>query len=81
MPGHRPARLLVGLDVSEVHANLVVTRADSQNRDYDGKFRIRELHGSLTVDNAPLDLIDSIHGNVNIASTTELANTGTQHEG
>jgi hypothetical protein len=72
---------LVGLDVSDIHANLVVSRADSQNRDYDGRFRIRELHGSLTVDNAPLDLIDSIHGNVTIASTTELANTGTQHEG
>jgi len=40
----------------------------------------RILHGSLTVDNAPLDLVDWVTGNVTIVSTFELANTGTRYE-
>jgi hypothetical protein len=72
---------LAGLDVADLHASLVLTRAGSQNRDYNGTFRVRNLNGDLTADNVPLDLVDSVHGNVQIISTLELANTGVQHEG
>jgi hypothetical protein len=72
---------LVGLDVTDLHAALILSRAGSQNRDYDGTFRIRGLDGDLTVDNAPLDLIESVRGNVTLVSTMEMANTGTQHAG
>ncbi len=70
----------MGLDVTDLQASLVLARAGSQNRDYNGTFRVRSLEGDLTVDNAPLDLIDSVRGNVTIVSTMELANTGTRHE-
>jgi len=70
---------LVNLDVQGVQAALVVTRDGSRDRDYDGHFQVRDLYGSLVVDNAPLDLVDGIHGNVSIRSTVELANTGTRH--
>jgi hypothetical protein len=72
---------LAGLDVTDLNASLILSRAGSQNRDYEGTFRIRSLVGNLTVENAPLDLIDSVDGNVKIVSTMELANTGTHHEG
>jgi hypothetical protein len=84
VPGCKAVALrgcLAGLDVVDLHASLILSRAGSQNRDYDAAFRIRSLDGDLTVDNAPLDLVDSVHGNVTIVSTMELANTGTHHEG
>jgi hypothetical protein len=66
--------------VHDVHAAILVTREGSRDCDYDGSFCIRELHGPLTVENAPLDLIDAIHGNVIITSTIELVNTSTQYD-
>lgn len=71
---------LVNLDVHGLSASLTVTGDESHDRDYEGKFSIHGLQGSLTVKNAPLDVIDSVTGNVTIVSTIELANTGTQHE-
>src|SRR5262249_4099532 len=72
---------LAGLDVADLQASLILSRAGSHDRDYEGTFRIRSLVGNLTVDNVPLDLIDAVDGNVRIVSTMELANTGTTHEG
>jgi hypothetical protein len=46
---------------------LVVSGAGDYGHEND--FRIRDLHGSLTVNNVPLELIEAIHGNVNIQST------------
>jgi len=71
---------LVNLDVTGLNAELTVSSDGSRDRDYEGEFSVRSLHGSLTVKNVPLDVIDSITGNVTISATTELANTGTQHE-
>src|SRR5262249_55993324 len=71
---------LVNLDVTGLYAGLIVTSDGSRDRDYDGRFSIRDQHGSLAVYNAPVDLIESVTGNVTIVSTTELSNTGTQHE-
>jgi hypothetical protein len=71
---------LENLDVQGIHGALAVTRGGSHDIDYDGSFRIRDLHGSLLAENVPLDLVDSIRGNVNITCTLELVNTGTQYK-
>ncbi|HWE95037.1 MAG TPA: hypothetical protein VG269_13810 [Tepidisphaeraceae bacterium] len=71
---------LVNLDVKGLHSALVITRTGSQNRDYNGQFAIRDVHGPVTIDNAPIDVIEGVHGNVTISGTMELANTGTTHE-
>jgi len=71
---------LARLDVKGVTGPLTITSAGSQNRDYDGLFQVKDLHGDLTIDNAPIDLVEEVYGNVAITSTVELANTGTQHE-
>lgn len=72
---------LVHLDVRDVEAPVIVTRSGSHDRDYDGTFGIHNVKGSLTVNNAPLDVIEGVQGDISIESTMELANTGTQHEG
>ena len=72
---------LVSLDVQGLQAALILTDEDSQDCDYAGRFQVRDLHGSLTVENAPLDLLETIHGDVSIRSTVELANSGTRHDG
>lgn len=71
---------LVHLDVRNVEAPVIVTRSGSRDRDYDGSFGIHHIKGSLTVANAPLDVIEGVEGDVSIESTIELANTGTHHE-
>lgn len=68
------------LDVRGVRANLVATSEDSQNRDYNGTFEIRDLHGSLTVHQVPIQVLESIAGDVSLTATEEFANTGTLHE-
>jgi hypothetical protein len=55
------------LDVRGVRGDLVVSGAGDYGHDND--FRIRDLHGSLAVYNVPLELIETIHGNVSIQST------------
>jgi len=55
------------LDVRGVHGDLVVSGGGDPG--HDNNFRVSDLHGSLTVYNAPLELIETIHGNVNIQST------------
>ena len=50
-----------------MHGELVVEGQGDAG--HGNNFRIRDLHGSLTVRNVPLEMIESIHGNVNILST------------
>jgi hypothetical protein len=50
------------LDVRGVHGDLVVCGGG-------GAGRIRDLYGSLAVYNVPLELIETIHGDVNLQST------------
>lgn len=70
----------VALDVKGVRANLLVTGDDSRDRDYAGTFQIRDVHGSLTVDQVPIQVVENIEGNVSITATEEFSNTGTHHE-
>lgn len=69
----------VGLDVRDVDSTLILTSAGSRDRDYQGQFLIRGVEGSVSIDNAPIDLIENVRGNVKIVSTTEMINTGTTH--
>jgi len=62
------------LDVRGMHGDLVVSGAGDHSHDND--FRVSDLHGSLTARNAPLELIEAIHGNVDIQSTITAAPTG-----
>jgi hypothetical protein len=68
------------LDVRGVRTSLVLTSGGSHDCDYDGKFQVRDVRGSLTVENAPLDLVEAVHGNVLIRSTTEMVNGSTHFE-
>ena len=70
-----------GLDVNGLQAALLVTSQGSVDRDYDGKFAIRDVQGPVTIDNAPLDVIEAIHGNVTITGATEMVNTGENYSG
>jgi hypothetical protein len=71
----------VGLDVKGVHAELVVTSQGSRDRDYDGTFAVRDVHGPVTIDNAPLDVLERVYGNVTITGAIEMVNTGEDFNG
>jgi hypothetical protein len=71
---------LVGLDVDGLKTPLTITDSGSLDRDYDGAFRIKNLEGTLTLFNVPLDRVEQAHGNVKIMATVEYANTGTHYE-
>jgi hypothetical protein len=72
---------LVGLDVQNVHADMVLTSQGSDNRDFYGEFAIRDLHGSLFVRDSPLHVVEGVDGNVQITSTRDFANSGTSYDG
>ncbi|MGD0518868.1 MAG: hypothetical protein ABSA26_15135, partial [Thermoguttaceae bacterium] len=56
------------LDAQGVLGELIV-RGQGDYGYEDNIFRIRDLHGPLTIENVPIRLVDSIHGNVNITCT------------
>jgi uncharacterized coiled-coil protein SlyX len=70
-----------GMDISGVNTDLTMTELGSQHRDYSGKFLIRDHVGQLTLGNVPVDVIEHVEGDVKIASTTEMGNTGSHHSG
>lgn len=72
---------LVGLDVENLAAPLVVTSSGSRDRDYDGEFGIAGLNGSLDLYNVPLDRLENVRGNVTITSTVDRGNSGNSHSG
>lgn len=69
----------MGMDISGVNAHLMMTSAGSQNRDYNGRFWVRDHIGLITLSNVPMDVIERVTGDVKIESTTEMANTGSGH--
>ncbi|MGA2255050.1 MAG: hypothetical protein ABSG53_10340 [Thermoguttaceae bacterium] len=63
------------LDVQGVHGELLVNgHGDNGNN---SSFRVRDLYGLLNSSNVPLELVESIHGNVNILSTITSGPTDT----
>ena len=71
---------LGSLDVRGVAAPVLLTRDGSRDRDYEGTFAVRDLAGPLTVRDVPLDVVENVRGDVTVASTTELVNSGTTHD-
>ena len=69
----------IGMEISGVNAHLIMTSAGSQDRDYNGRFSIRDHTGPLTLLNVPMDVIEGVIGDVNITATVEMANTGSRH--
>lgn len=69
----------MGMDISGVNAHLMMTSAGSQNRDYNGRFRIQDHVGPITLSNVPMDAIERVTGDIRIDSTTEMVNSGSHH--
>lgn len=72
---------LVGLDVDGLVAPLILTDSGAHDRDYDGQWAVRNVTGSVSIFNIPVDVIENVTGDVNIISTVEYANSGTHHSG
>jgi len=71
----------VALDAQNITANLVVTGDDAHDRDYHGEFKVRDVHGSVLVQETPLQVIERIDGNVMITALQDFANSGITHDG
>ena len=71
----------LGADISGINGHLIMTSSGSQNRDYNGKFAIRNHTGQLTILNVPMDVVDKVDGSITIQCTTEMVNTGNRHSG
>jgi hypothetical protein len=71
----------VGLDIMGLKSDVILSNAGATNRDYHGTFVIRDLQGKFSATNVPLDVVSGVSGDVNIVSTTEMVNNGTQHSG
>jgi hypothetical protein len=69
------------LDIENIKSSLVITADDSHNRDYHSESRIRGVSGSLAARNVPLHTIEDVSGDVSLACTVDLANSGTSHDG
>jgi hypothetical protein len=69
----------MGMDISGVNGHLLMTSAGSRDRDYNGRFSIRDHVGPITLSNVPLDAIERVTGDVRIEATTEMTNTGSHH--
>ena len=70
---------LRGLDVAGLNSHLLI-RGDG-DRDYDGRFRIRDVQGNVAADNMPLQEIERVEGDVSVAVTAYRGNSGTRHAG
>ena len=69
------------VDIKSLQANLILTTHGSQDRSYGADFAIRDIDGDVTIDQAPIRVIQAIRGNLNIQQTEEYTNTGTMHGG
>ncbi len=75
------AGCMVKLDIANVKGNLLLTTAESRDRDYEGTFEVRKIDGNVVVNQAPVRILDEVSGNVQITATEEFVNSGTHHQG
>ncbi len=73
------AGCLVSLDIRNLRGNLLLTTRASRDRDYHGSFEVRNIDGDVTIDQAPVRLLDGVSGNVRFTATDEFVNSGTRH--
>ena len=69
----------VGFDIRGVVGDVILSTQGSHDRDYDGTFVIDGVTGSLTTHQVPLDAVRHVTGDVAIAATTVMLNSGTTH--
>jgi hypothetical protein len=69
----------VGLDISGVEGDLLLTTADSRDRDYEGSFVVKGVKGNVTIDQAPVRVLSDIAGNIRFTATNEFVNSGTMN--
>jgi len=67
---------MVGLDIQNVECNLVLTTQGSQNRDYEGLFKVRGVKGNVTIRQAPVRELSEVTGDVTFIATDEFVNSG-----
>ncbi|MCA9062627.1 MAG: hypothetical protein KDA96_06195 [Planctomycetaceae bacterium] len=69
------------VDVDGFRGSLILSQTNSLDRDYDGSFTVRNVHGPVVIDGAPIRSISDVHGTVTIHAVTEPRNGGTHHSG
>ncbi len=67
---------LRGIDVEGVESALILRGDD--DRDYQARFVIKNLRGTLTAEGIPLQSIETLHGDADIRMTAYLGNSGTR---
>ncbi|HEV3303492.1 MAG TPA: hypothetical protein VG055_27830 [Planctomycetaceae bacterium] len=72
---------LVGLLVQDLKTSLIITNSDSRDRDYEGRFEIRNHVGPVRVEHVPIQKITNVQGDVRLLLTEEFANSGTSFHG
>ncbi|TWT91506.1 prefoldin domain-containing protein [Stieleria varia] len=71
----------VRLDIEGLKADLLLSTADSHDRDYNGSFEVRSIDGNVVVHQAPVRVVDGVTGDVTLTVTDEMTNSGTRHSG
>jgi len=69
------------VDIKSLQANLILTTHGSQDRSYGADFAIRDIDGDVTIDQAPIRVIQAIRGNLKIHQTQPFTNTSTMQGG
>jgi hypothetical protein len=72
---------MVGLLVQGLTTSLSITNHDSRDRDYEGRFEIRNHVGPVRVEHVPIQRIGNVLGDVRLLLTDEFANSGTSSHG
>ncbi|MCA9058257.1 MAG: hypothetical protein KDA85_07145 [Planctomycetaceae bacterium] len=67
------------VDVDGFRGSLILSHINSLDRDYHGSFTVRNVHGALLIDAAPIRLISNVTGTVVVQSFSEARNGGTHH--
>ena len=70
---------LVGLDIRDIECDLVLTTADSRDRNFEGTFTVRGVNGNVTIDQVPVRVLSEVTGDVRYMATNEFVNSGTNH--
>ncbi|MCA9259918.1 MAG: hypothetical protein KDA61_11990, partial [Planctomycetales bacterium] len=67
----------VGLDIKGVQGDLVLTTHESRDRNFNGAFEVRQIDGNVTIEQAPVQVLSEISGDVVFTATDEFVNQGT----
>lgn len=71
----------VKLDIQKLNCNLLLSTSHSRDRNYNGSFEVRSIKGNVTIDQAPVRVLEDVTGDVSATMTDEFVNAGTNHSG